>query len=1207
MANGYTEVFAWGGDHFGQLGLASKQTGKTYCVPRFCSFNVFIKQVACGEEHAAFIAQNGCVYTMGSNSEGRLGIGNRAIRQSASPCLVETLSTRAAEYVACGWGHTAVVSQGLLFAWGVGEYGALGVGSVETQWLPVQVALSAELTPLAVSCGSRHTGALVYDDRTRRKTLVMMGAGEAGQLGTGHRDKELLPVRVPFPSEEIKQVSCGIFHTGFVTVSGRVYMMGGNSFGQLGVGTKKSSSQPLRVSALDNVPVVKVACGHHSAAVSEYGELYLWGSGVFGEFLTPQLMTEITGRVTEVDVGGSFGAAIDSQSCLWTWGSNTNGELGLGDYDQRLSPSLVSTLQGKRVRAIACGGAFCLSLGLDIQGQALSSRSTNTQRTSSYHFHSSASPIRPHTPLAFPQDRRTDYLRTREPPRPPEAREVERVRKEETDFTEERRQNDLKVSEVSRVKDTTHLFESELAAKDREIATLKASNDRLIRDKAAVEGQMRADSTEASVLHHKVEDLNSTFEHMVLESRQKDEELASLRDANTRIMQERDRFEAIARDKETAFARSVADRTAYSRKETEDVIRRKDGEIASMMAEIRNLEAELSGKERESAADHYRIDLLSGDKAKTEGDLAVTKAEVQRLLVEAGEKDRRAADLRREMDLRDSELDRITSELESVKRSRGELETVAGLNEGLRREVGEMKGTVEAREVTIAGLRRELESAGQARSLLTSDFSKTINDLEACKLQNGDLRSRLSDKDSDLQRLTLSLDSLQRENSTLQMQVSRLESDLQSISAFKDKLSLNLEQQTKALAHTKLQAEESTRRLEAETKIRIEDYEEKLARLRANSDTKVEELWRELRQGKEVESELRTVVSGLEGGKQHLGDLLQTQVSKAESLQREWEQVRYSLKGKEDQVAKVTMDLESAGRREKALLASKEELLMELERCRSQASSSSQRITQLETRSREDDETIAALEADNSQLQAAVSELKYEFEKLCQQHNDTLREMTHQQETNEDLHDMYERTKGECQRLEKEVSELEKKNKEIFKNFEMELTHVTRGFRERSMSTLATPSPMRPLSSNPPESANRSSASALSHARKDISPSVHRDTSPPGRRDRSPPGRRDISPPGRRLEESISPKASVSPKRTASPKDLLSFRDLAGASPEPASLPMQATKATGVDNIRSRLTALQSSKADLASKMQELQRKLQEDPPLPPAEDPPLV
>ena len=91
MMEGYTEVFAWGGDHFGQLGLGNKHAGKTYSSPRFCSFNILIKEIACGEEHSAFISSSGHVYSMGSNSDGRLGLGDRSLRQSSSPCLVEGL------------------------------------------------------------------------------------------------------------------------------------------------------------------------------------------------------------------------------------------------------------------------------------------------------------------------------------------------------------------------------------------------------------------------------------------------------------------------------------------------------------------------------------------------------------------------------------------------------------------------------------------------------------------------------------------------------------------------------------------------------------------------------------------------------------------------------------------------------------------------------------------------------------------------------------------------------------------------------------------------------------------------------------------------------------------------------------------------------------------------------------------------------------
>ena len=62
----YTEVFSWGSDSQGQLGLGEnrgvavetgviKNAGTNICVPRFCSYNISIREVSCGEEHAGFI------------------------------------------------------------------------------------------------------------------------------------------------------------------------------------------------------------------------------------------------------------------------------------------------------------------------------------------------------------------------------------------------------------------------------------------------------------------------------------------------------------------------------------------------------------------------------------------------------------------------------------------------------------------------------------------------------------------------------------------------------------------------------------------------------------------------------------------------------------------------------------------------------------------------------------------------------------------------------------------------------------------------------------------------------------------------------------------------------------------------------------------------------------------------------------------------
>ena len=52
----YTEVFSWGSDRHGQLGLGiDVSSDPTYTIPRFCSYNITIKQVSCGLNHAGFV------------------------------------------------------------------------------------------------------------------------------------------------------------------------------------------------------------------------------------------------------------------------------------------------------------------------------------------------------------------------------------------------------------------------------------------------------------------------------------------------------------------------------------------------------------------------------------------------------------------------------------------------------------------------------------------------------------------------------------------------------------------------------------------------------------------------------------------------------------------------------------------------------------------------------------------------------------------------------------------------------------------------------------------------------------------------------------------------------------------------------------------------------------------------------------------------
>lgn len=74
---------------------------KTFPVPRFCSFNICIRDVSCGLGHAGFVTcksilssvyflENNFLYMMGNNEHGQLGIEDYS-KVKNSPTLVETL------------------------------------------------------------------------------------------------------------------------------------------------------------------------------------------------------------------------------------------------------------------------------------------------------------------------------------------------------------------------------------------------------------------------------------------------------------------------------------------------------------------------------------------------------------------------------------------------------------------------------------------------------------------------------------------------------------------------------------------------------------------------------------------------------------------------------------------------------------------------------------------------------------------------------------------------------------------------------------------------------------------------------------------------------------------------------------------------------------------------------------------------------------
>ena len=57
----------------------------------------------------------------------------------------------------------------------------------------------------------------------------------------------------------------------------------------------------------------------------------------------------VEGGIIDISIGGSFGTALDRDGLIWSWGSNSNGELGIGDYEAKPYPYPVSHLKTKNI------------------------------------------------------------------------------------------------------------------------------------------------------------------------------------------------------------------------------------------------------------------------------------------------------------------------------------------------------------------------------------------------------------------------------------------------------------------------------------------------------------------------------------------------------------------------------------------------------------------------------------------------------------------------------------------------------------------------------------------------------------------------------------------------------------------------------------------------------------------------------------------
>ena len=204
--------------------------------------------------------------------------------------------------------------------------------------------------------------AFVSADAFRQGTLFTWGLNNQAQLGVNDTTNRLTPVTSSAGGANWKQVSGGYRHTAAIKTDGTLWTWGRNNNGQLGVnnaGTTLNRTTPVTTFAGGtNWKQVSCSAGivapgaDHTAAIKTDGTLWTWGSNSYGQLGVNATTTRCTPVTTfaggtnwkQVDYGNYHTAAIKTDGTLWTWGYNVQSPLGVNDTNTRCTP--VTTFAG---------------------------------------------------------------------------------------------------------------------------------------------------------------------------------------------------------------------------------------------------------------------------------------------------------------------------------------------------------------------------------------------------------------------------------------------------------------------------------------------------------------------------------------------------------------------------------------------------------------------------------------------------------------------------------------------------------------------------------------------------------------------------------------------------------------------------------------------------------------------------------------------
>jgi alpha-tubulin suppressor-like RCC1 family protein len=282
-----------------------------------------------------------------------------------SSAVTVSLPAPVAEVATSNSAVYALLTNGSVYAWGVGTYGQLGDGgTANSLTTPVHVKFPAGVRIVSLSVNSGPWNTAFAIDTTGH--VWGWGANGSSDLCLGNSTRHDTPVELPFT--DVTAVAGAADHATY-DAGGVLYSCGMGLYGELGDGSSTTSRVPVRVKGLSGATVTALVAGFGTAgALLSDGAYYDWGEnnlGQLGDGTTQDsdvpVLVELPGAVSQAFAGGNDPG--DGQTLVrlasgtvYAWGADQDYQLGNDKTANEPSPVKITPPTGVTYEAVASGG-----------------------------------------------------------------------------------------------------------------------------------------------------------------------------------------------------------------------------------------------------------------------------------------------------------------------------------------------------------------------------------------------------------------------------------------------------------------------------------------------------------------------------------------------------------------------------------------------------------------------------------------------------------------------------------------------------------------------------------------------------------------------------------------------------------------------------------------------------------------------------------